>query len=75
MEEQLFEQTLRTFLRREPFLPFVVELESGDQIVIEQPTVAFDGGAAGYFNPSYDLTEFACEDVRAIRLLTPETAS
>jgi hypothetical protein len=75
MTEETFEQMLRTYLRRKPFLPFVVELESGEQILIAEPTLAFDGGEAGYLSPSYELKEFACEQVRDIRPVTLGTAS
>ena len=75
MKREVFEETLRGFLRREPFLPFVVELETGEQILVEEPTVAFADGFAGYFSPAYDITEFTCEQVRDIRLLAQETAS
>jgi hypothetical protein len=75
VNQETFEDALRSFLRREPFLPFVVELASGEQITVEEPTVAFNGGAAGYLSPSYDLKEFACENVRDIRLAAQEPAS
>ena len=75
MELEVFQETLRSFIRREPFVPFVVELLNGEQIVVAEPTVAFNGGFAGYFSPSYDILEFRCEQVQAIRLLSREAAS
>ena len=74
MNEELFQKTLREFLHRDPFLPFVVELTTGGRVVVDEPTVAFAGGAAVYFSPTYDLLEFRCDHVKDIRLATQETA-
>ena len=71
MTAEEFEQTLRQLLRREPFQPFVVELLDGRIIPVDAPKVVFGGGAASFFTPSYDLVEFACEDVQAIRPAVP----
>jgi hypothetical protein len=71
MNVEQFEETLRKLLRREPFQPFVVELLDGRVLTVNQPQVVFGGGSATYFTPNYDLVEFACEDVQAIRLLVP----
>jgi hypothetical protein len=74
MNEELFEDTLRKYLRRKPFYPFLVELLDGTIITIEQPTIAMAGGAATYLTER-DLIEFACEQVREIRLAPIEMAS
>ena len=74
MSTDQFENTLRRFLHCEPFQPFVVELLDGRRIEVDQPRVVFGGGAASFFTPGYELVEFACEDVRAMRQVTPETA-
>jgi hypothetical protein len=71
MKIEQFEQTLRQLLRREPFQPFFVELVDGRIIAVDSPNVAFGGGAASFFTPSYDLVEFVCEDVQAIRPAVP----
>ena len=71
MTTEQFEQTLREVLRREPFQPFLVELVDGRVITVDHPNVGFGGGAASFFTPSYDLVEFACEDVQAIRPAVP----
>lgn len=66
-----FENTLRAFLHRQPFEPFVVEMLDGRVIAVDRPKVVFAGGAASFFTPDYDLVEFACEDVREIRAGVP----
>jgi hypothetical protein len=71
MNVEQFEQTLRQFLHREPFQPFVVELVDGRMIEIDQPKIVFGGGAASFLTPGYDLVEFACEEIRAIRASVP----
>jgi hypothetical protein len=50
MTEEEFDQTLRSFVKRRPFLPFVVELLDGQRIVIRNRHVAFGGGAAGFLS-------------------------
>jgi hypothetical protein len=74
MDRETFEETLRTILRRKPFVPFVVELSTGEQILIEEPTVAFSDGFAGYFSPSYEIREFVCDQVCNIRAAAQEPA-
>jgi hypothetical protein len=75
MDQQQFQQTLREFIRRKPFFPFVVELVNGEQIVVEEATVAFGTRMAGYISPAMEILEFTCDQVRDIRLMTPEEAS
>jgi hypothetical protein len=72
MQEREFEDTLRTFIRRSPFEPFVVELLDGRFIRVEQPKVVFNGGAATYLRERFDWDEFACEEVRSIRQASQE---
>jgi hypothetical protein len=68
-----FDDTLRKFMRARPFMPFVVELLDGRQLVFAEPTVAFDNGGAISLSQSR-LDIFECEDVRAIRP-TPQGAT
>ncbi len=75
MSQQDFEDSLRQFLRREPFQPFVVELLDGRVILIEQRSLAFAGGAATYGTATKDLVFFDCEEVRAIREAAHEMSS
>ncbi len=75
MDQEQFQQTLREHIRRKPFFPFVVELVNGEQIVVEEPTVAFGTKLAGYISPAMEILEFTCDQVRVMRLVTPEKAS
>lgn len=75
MTTEQFEDTLRQFIRRVPFQPFVVEKLDGSLIHVDHPSVAFGGGAASYFAAEDELIEFVCEDVQSIRQSTHETAS
>jgi hypothetical protein len=75
MNVEEFESNLRRFLRQEPFYPFEVELIDGRRVEVNRPAVVFGGGAATFVTPDFDLIEFVCEDVRAIRQMTPEAAS
>jgi hypothetical protein len=75
MKPEQFENTLRQFLRREPFEPFVVELLDGRIIEVTRPGVVMGGGGASFFTPDYNLVEFSCEQVRAIRQAVSGAAS
>jgi hypothetical protein len=61
-----FEDTLRQYLRREPFEPFAVDLLDGRVIEVDQPTIAFDGGGA-LFLTADGFEQFVCEEVRTFR--------
>jgi len=74
MTEELFEATLRKYLRRKPFFPFLVELLDGRIIIVERPSLAMGGGAATILTED-EMIEFACEEVRDIRPVPAETVS
>jgi hypothetical protein len=69
MSVEEFEETLRRFLQREPFEPFMVTLINGSGIKVLNRNVAFGGGAATYITPDGDSVEFVCEEVRKMRHL------
>jgi hypothetical protein len=49
MTQELFKESLRSLLRREPFEPFTVELAGGERFVVDRPdAVSLGGGAAGF---------------------------
>jgi hypothetical protein len=45
-----FETTLRGFMNKKPFLPFLIDYEDGRQVWVESPHVAFAGGSASYMD-------------------------
>jgi hypothetical protein len=75
MTPELFDQTLRKFIQREPFQPFVVELLDGTAIPIERPAVAFGGGVAGLLDDEQGFIGFSCEQVKDIHPLPQGIAS
>ncbi len=75
MTTEHFEETLRQFIRQEPFQPFVVELINGRVIEVNYPQLVFAGGAASFFTPAYDFVEFTCEETREIHQKVPGAAS
>jgi hypothetical protein len=51
MERDAFERSLRAFVRRTPFHPFIVELVSDGQLRVDHPeALVFRGGVAVHFN-------------------------
>ncbi len=69
MSREQFEDLLRIFVRQKPFKPFVVRKVNGETIYVDEPAVAFDGGAAGFIGPADSVVEFFdCEEVLEISL-------
>jgi hypothetical protein len=75
MTEDRFAKTLREFIHRQPFRPFVVELADGEKIYVDYPSVAFSGCAAGFLSKDDGMIPFSCDQVRSISLATPETSA
>lgn len=74
MKPEEFDQTLRTLLHARRFKPIVVELVSGDRIVIRKPELAFGGGHAGFIDPkSGALVGFSHEEVSAFTTKAPRS--
>jgi hypothetical protein len=71
MSEELFTKTLLELTQRSPFVPFLVELMDGRRILVDYPSVAFSGGAAGYIGEN-EVLRFSCEEVRSISPATTE---
>jgi hypothetical protein len=71
MNEELFTKTLQEFTQRKPFVPFFVELVDGRRILVDYPSVAFSGGAAGFISET-EVIRFSHEEVRSISPATAE---
>jgi hypothetical protein len=57
MREDNFERALRAFAQLRPFKPFLVELASGTQVIVEHPeALAHRGRVAVYINPVGEFT-------------------
>jgi hypothetical protein len=68
-----FEETMHTFLRRQPFKPFVIVLDDGQQLVIEKREAVnyYTGDSALYFRADGSFDFVDCENVRQLLELTP----
>jgi hypothetical protein len=75
MTPEQFDETLRQFLRREPFEPFVVERLDGTLVEVKIPKLAFGGGVAGFITEEDGIVNFHYDDVRTIRLANQKAAS
>jgi hypothetical protein len=66
MPAEAFEQCLRGLLGREPFQPFVIELDTGERFRVEsKKSVLYrEGGTALYFHPDDDMDFVHCDGVR-----------
>ena len=74
MTPEQFDDTLRSYVKRRPFFPFVVELTDGRRILIGDSHVGFGGGVAGFLNEEGALDGFSFDEVRSMQFATPETA-
>lgn len=64
MVAESFERVLKAFSKRKPFRPFVVELVSGDKLVIEHPeALVFRDSVAVFFCKQKEITIFDHEGV------------
>ena len=73
MTPEQFDEMLRSYVKRRPFFPFVVELTDGRRILIEDRHVGFGGGVAGFINEDGALDGFSYDKVREFRFITPDT--
>jgi hypothetical protein len=59
-----FDTKLRKLVATDAFVPFFVELDDGNRILIRQPVLAFGGGSAGFIDSEDGaLVEFSHEHV------------
>jgi hypothetical protein len=76
MVPETFMQSLRVFARRRPFRPFLVELMSGERIMVEHPeALAYNGGAAVYISPRGGYVLFDHESVAQVADLPTESST
>ena len=72
MKLEQFENRLRELLRSEPFQPFVVIVNDGRTIIVDEPAVAFGGGRAGFIRPDEIVEFFDSEQVVEFRPISAE---
>ena len=76
MTKEKFEISLREYLERRPFQPFVVELRDGRRLMVKQLPVAYSDGGAGFIDPSDGaLVDFTHEEVRTFGLWKKEVSA
>ncbi|HEY2414785.1 MAG TPA: hypothetical protein VGI40_21245 [Pirellulaceae bacterium] len=74
MTNDQFEKELRAYKHRSPFRPFIVVLNDGRTIFVDEPAIAFDGGRAAFIGE--DIVEvFDCEEVKEFKLAQEEPAA
>jgi hypothetical protein len=75
MKRAEFDQLARSFWKRQPFRPFVIEYEDGERFIVDDPE-AFGcyAGSATLFHPDGSLDIIDNENVARIIELT-ETAT
>jgi hypothetical protein len=62
-----FTETLRSFLRKEPFVPFPVELVHGESFTVDRPdAVSLGGGAAGFLADNGEIYFFDWKNTRIL---------
>ena len=74
MSRYEFESQLRDLLRRDPFEPFVILVNNGRSIFVDEPAVAFGGGRAGFIGADEIVEFFDCDSVLGFRPGNQEAA-
>jgi hypothetical protein len=70
-----FTDTVLSMLRRRPFIPFTVELVSGERYIVKRPDkAACDGGSAGFSDDDGEIYFFDYTDTKSLELTPPQTA-
>jgi hypothetical protein len=67
-----FEEAVRAHLKRKPFKPFIIELDTGEQWVVGQPEVLsyYTGDSALYLRPDGSFNFVDAANVRQFLELT-----
>jgi hypothetical protein len=74
MNKDEFDNRLREFRQRRPFVPFTVELQDGRHLAVKQPQFVFEEGAASFIDPDDGaLVEFAHDEVKTMGFLEQES--
>jgi hypothetical protein len=74
--EDVFEQSLRAFVRRVPFRPFAIELVSGARYEIQHPEAfVIHGGVAVFLAPDKEIVIFDHEGVSQLTSSTDQATS
>jgi hypothetical protein len=68
MTPEQVEEKVIELIHREPFVPFIVEMNDGQLLEIPHPRLAINGGGAGFFGPDGGLVDFWFKNVRSIRV-------
>jgi hypothetical protein len=67
MTETEFDEQLRVLVRRQPFLPFEIELSDGKRLWIDQPqALGFNAGGGSFIDANQDIHFFNYTTVRRI---------
>jgi hypothetical protein len=67
---------LRKLLKKDTFVPFFVELEGGQRILVREPVLAFGGGSASFIDPDDGaLVGFSHKEVVGFRAAGQEVGA
>lgn len=66
MEKVTFENTMVAFKRRQPFIPFVVEMQDGTALVVDRPSIVIGGGGATFITADFDFVDIPGENVLSV---------
>ncbi|HEV3237032.1 MAG TPA: hypothetical protein VGZ25_08590 [Gemmataceae bacterium] len=75
MTPEQVEERIIELIHREPFAPFVVEMNDGESLEIQHPRLAINGGGAVFFGPDGGLVDFEFHKVRSIIIRTKEAVA
>jgi hypothetical protein len=71
MTREAVEAAIIEWIHREPFVPFQVELTSGEVVLVPHPRLAVNATGAGFIGPDGGLIDIDFDQVRAIGSVNP----
>jgi hypothetical protein len=76
MVAETFSEVLGVFQRRRPFRPYIVQLVSGERILVEHPeALAFRDGVGAFISPRGEITLLDHEGVESVMDMPAEAAT
>ena len=61
------EEKIIELIHREPFVPFQVEMSTGDRLLVPHARLAINHSGAGFIGPDGGIIDIDFADLRAIR--------
>jgi hypothetical protein len=69
------EEKIIVLIQQVPFIPFQVEFNTGEVLVVPHPRLAINHGGAGFIGPEGGIVDIDFANVRAMKTLAPRKSA